>query len=95
MGPDYSGRVKRLKRVMKKDGLGAVMISSIRDIEYFTGTNLSGDFAFLLVDSKAKPSLNVSCLSNYKWDTKTAKPSKKKLLDLGLDDIARELWPES
>jgi aldehyde:ferredoxin oxidoreductase len=27
------------------------------------------------------------------WDLKTAKPSKKKLLELGLEDVARELWP--
>ncbi len=27
------------------------------------------------------------------WDKETGKPSKKKLLELGLDDIARELWP--
>jgi aldehyde:ferredoxin oxidoreductase len=27
------------------------------------------------------------------WDLDTGKPSKEKLLDLGLDDIARELWP--
>ena len=27
------------------------------------------------------------------WDPKTAKPSKKKLLELGLDDVAKELWP--
>lgn len=27
------------------------------------------------------------------WDTKTARPSKKKLLELGLDDVAKELWP--
>ncbi|MFC1988786.1 aldehyde ferredoxin oxidoreductase family protein [Chloroflexota bacterium] len=27
------------------------------------------------------------------WDAKTAKPSKKKLLELGLDDVALELWP--
>ncbi len=27
------------------------------------------------------------------WDAATAKPSKKKLKALGLDDIARELWP--
>jgi len=26
------------------------------------------------------------------WDLKTAKPSKKKLLELGLDDVAKELW---
>ena len=27
------------------------------------------------------------------WDTETGKPSKKKLGELGLDDIAKELWP--
>ena len=27
------------------------------------------------------------------WDKETGKPSKSKLLELGLDDIARELWP--
>lgn len=27
------------------------------------------------------------------WDVKTGKPSKKVLLELGLDDVAQELWP--
>jgi aldehyde:ferredoxin oxidoreductase len=27
------------------------------------------------------------------WDTKTGKPSKKALLELGLDDVAKVLWP--
>jgi hypothetical protein len=27
------------------------------------------------------------------WDRVTTKPSKKKLLELGLDDVAKELWP--
>jgi len=27
------------------------------------------------------------------WDRVTTKPSRKKLLELGLDDIAGELWP--
>ncbi len=27
------------------------------------------------------------------WDTKTGKPSKAKLLELGLDDVAQVLWP--
>jgi len=27
------------------------------------------------------------------WDVDTGKPSKKKLVDLGLEDMARELWP--
>jgi aldehyde:ferredoxin oxidoreductase len=29
------------------------------------------------------------------WDSETGKPSKKKLLELGLDDVARDLWPEA
>jgi len=27
------------------------------------------------------------------WDPQTAKPNKKKLLELGLEDVAKELWP--
>ena len=27
------------------------------------------------------------------WDVETTKPSKKKLLELGLEDVAEELWP--
>ena len=32
-------------------------------------------------------------LATMDWDTKSAKPSKKKLLELGLEDAAQELWP--
>jgi aldehyde:ferredoxin oxidoreductase len=32
-------------------------------------------------------------LTAMDWDLKTAKPSKKKLLELGLDDVAKTLWP--
>ena len=32
-------------------------------------------------------------LTAMDWDFKTAKPSKKKLLELGLEDVAQELWP--
>jgi aldehyde:ferredoxin oxidoreductase len=27
------------------------------------------------------------------WDVKTGKPSKKALLDLGMADVAKVLWP--
>ena len=27
------------------------------------------------------------------WDTKTGKPSKEALMELGLDDVAKVLWP--
>ena len=32
-------------------------------------------------------------LSAVDWDLETTRPSKKKLLELGLDDVARQLWP--
>jgi len=32
-------------------------------------------------------------LKEMDWDLETARPSKAKLLALGLDDVARELWP--
>ena len=27
------------------------------------------------------------------WDRETTKPSQKKLLELGLDDVVEDLWP--
>jgi len=33
------------------------------------------------------------CLGALDWDRMTTKPSKAKLLSLGLDDIAKDLWP--
>ena len=33
------------------------------------------------------------CLGALDWDRVTTKPSKTKLLSLGLDDVAKELWP--
>ena len=32
-------------------------------------------------------------LSAIDWDQKTAKPNRKKLQELGLEDVAQELWP--
>ena len=33
-------------------------------------------------------------LNQLDWDLKTTKPSREKLLELGLDDVADELWPQ-
>jgi aldehyde:ferredoxin oxidoreductase len=33
------------------------------------------------------------CLGALDWDRVTAKPSKGKLLSLGLEDVAKDLWP--
>ena len=32
-------------------------------------------------------------LTEMDWDLETGKPSKEKLLELGLEDVAKELWP--
>ena len=49
-----------------------------------------GPLAGVTVD---EDTLVKECLTAVDWDLKTAKPSKKKLLELGLDDVAQELWP--
>ncbi|HJX03790.1 MAG TPA: aldehyde ferredoxin oxidoreductase C-terminal domain-containing protein, partial [Dehalococcoidia bacterium] len=49
-----------------------------------------GPLAGITVDEQA---LVDDYLIAMGWDTKTVKPSKKKLLELGLDNVAAELWP--
>jgi len=49
-----------------------------------------GPLAGVTVD---EDTLIKDCLTAMDWDLKTAKPSKKKLLELGLEDVAKVLWP--
>ena len=49
-----------------------------------------GPLRGLSVDMEAQAYWNLGALD---WDPVTTKPSKKKLLSLGLDDVAAELWP--
>ena len=49
-----------------------------------------GSLAGITVDEET---LYSEYLTAMDWDLKTAKPSKQKLLELGLDDVAQELWP--
>ncbi len=49
-----------------------------------------GPLAGVTIDIKAQIYWNLGALD---WDPITTRPSKKKLLDLGLKDIAEELWP--
>ncbi len=49
-----------------------------------------GPLAGVAADIEAQVYWNLGALD---WDRVTAKPSKKKLLELGLDDVAKELWP--
>jgi len=49
-----------------------------------------GPLAGITID---EDTLDREYLAAMDWDPKTAKPSKKKLLELGLEDVAKELWP--
>jgi aldehyde:ferredoxin oxidoreductase len=49
-----------------------------------------GPLAGITLDEEA---IDRELLTEFDWDLKTTRPSKKKLLDLGLDDVAKELWP--
>jgi aldehyde:ferredoxin oxidoreductase len=51
----------------------------------------AGPHANVTVDIKAEVYWNLGALD---WDRTTIKPSKKKLLELGLDDVAKDLWEE-
>jgi aldehyde:ferredoxin oxidoreductase len=50
-----------------------------------------GPHANKTVDLKAEIYWNLGALD---WDRVTTKPSKKKLLELGLNDVAKDLWEE-
>ncbi|MFH0768886.1 MAG: aldehyde ferredoxin oxidoreductase family protein [Chloroflexota bacterium] len=49
-----------------------------------------GPLAGATADIEAQIYWNLGALD---WDRVTTKPSRKKLLELGLDDVAKELWP--
>ena len=49
-----------------------------------------GPLAGVTIDTKAQ---NAWSLGAMDWDLVTTKPSKKKLMDLGLKELAEELWP--
>ena len=50
----------------------------------------SGPLADVTADIEAQVYWNLGALD---WDRVTTKPSKKKLLELGLDDVVKDLWP--
>ncbi len=50
----------------------------------------AGPLASVTADFDAQVYWNLGALD---WDRVTTKPSKKKLLELGLNDVAQELWP--
>ncbi len=50
----------------------------------------SGPLVDVTADIEAQVYWNLGALD---WDRVTTKPSKKKLLELGLDDVVKDLWP--
>jgi aldehyde:ferredoxin oxidoreductase len=50
----------------------------------------TGPLAGVTADIEAQVYWNLGALD---WDRVTTKPSKAKLLSLGLDDVAKDLWP--
>jgi len=50
----------------------------------------AGPLAGVTIDMDAQIYPNLDALD---WDRTTTKPSKKKLLELGLADVAQDLWP--
>jgi aldehyde:ferredoxin oxidoreductase len=49
-----------------------------------------GPLAGVTANIEAQVYWNLGALN---WDWVTTKPNRKKLLELGLDDVAQELWP--
>jgi Xaa-Pro aminopeptidase len=87
MGPDFASRLKGLRKLVSEGGLDAALISSPRDISYYTGSMLSGDASFLLIDPRSRPMLMISCLSNYVHETSTMRVRFFR----GFKDIIKEL----
>jgi len=52
----------------------------------------AGPLASVTADIEAQNYWNLGALD---WDRVTTKPSKKKLEELGLEDVAKDLWPET
>jgi aldehyde:ferredoxin oxidoreductase len=50
----------------------------------------AGPLAGATADIEAQVYWNLGALD---WDRVTTKPSRRKLLELGLDDVAKDLWP--
>jgi aldehyde:ferredoxin oxidoreductase len=49
----------------------------------------TGPTAGVTVDEKA---MDGEFMTEMRWDPETSKPYKERLIELGLEDIARELW---
>lgn len=92
-----------LKSVLKAGERIAVMRhlfnlrEGIKELEWTPHPRITGDppqemgpLAGVTVDQKGQVFWNLGALD---WDMKTTKPSKKKLQDLGFNEIAEELWP--
>jgi Xaa-Pro aminopeptidase len=64
-GPDFAARRKRLKRLMKGEGLDAIITSDAKDVFYYTGyEGMKEDRISMIFPADGKPKLLVSSLEN-------------------------------
>jgi len=80
--------------------VGQVLINANRNPEIYNSyghpvvadalDGFLGPLAGVSTDLEAQAYWNLGALD---WDRVTTRPSKDKLLELGLDDVAEELWP--
>ncbi len=52
----------------------------------------AGPTANVTVDAEG---MRVKYFEGMGWDLKTGKPSRERLMALGMDDVAQDLWPAS
>ena len=83
-------RVANLRQAFNiREGLNPMQFN-IPGRVYGRPPHQAGPLAGVTVDAER---LVREYLKEMEWDPETARPSKTKLLALGLDDVARELWP--
>ena len=87
MKPDFAARQRRLKALVKKSGLDAIITPDLHDVFYYTGySGLKDDRVFMLFRDGGRPKLFVSSLEN---DAATKYPDIAYIRDK--DDLIRNL----
>jgi Xaa-Pro aminopeptidase len=87
MKPDFAARQRRLKALVQKSGLDAIITSDAQDVFYYTGyAGLKDDRIFMLFQNSGRPKLFVSPLEN---DAASKYPDIAYIRDK--DDFIRQL----
>jgi Xaa-Pro aminopeptidase len=70
--PDFRARVRKMQRILRREGMDAFLMTGHNDIYYYTGFILRGDAGFLVAAGAGKPKLFVSPLMNEAEKLRTA-----------------------